>query len=115
MKNDFNAKLQYLTENQESMIEKVANLNSSLNSAKMEMNTTNLNWASSADRLNDQSFELEKLKISMKNMMEQQQKLDLNLKHLNETLIAGRIFPNQNITDNQLENYFKNQSKQYLT
>ena len=115
MKNDFNAKLQYLTENQESMIEKVANLNSSLNSAKMEMNMTNLNWASSADRLNDQSFELEKLKISMKNMIEQQQKLDLNLKHLNETLIAGRIFPNQNITDNQLENYFKNQSKQNLT
>ena len=115
MKNDFNAKLQYLTENQESMIEKVANLNSSLNSAKMEMNMTNLNWASSADRLNDQSFELEKLKISMKKMIEKQQRLDLNLKHLNETLIAGRIFPNQNITNNQLENYFKNQSKQYLT
>ena len=114
MKNDFNAKLQYLTENQESMIEKVANLNSSLNSAKMEMNMTNLNWASSADRLNDQSFELEKLKISMKKMIEKQQRLDLNLKHLNETLIAGRI-SNQNITDNQLENYLKNQSKQYLT
>ena len=111
MKNDFNAKLQYLTENQESMIEKVANLNSSLNSAKMEMNMTNLNWASSADRLNDQSFELEKLKISMEKMFEKQQKLDLNLRQLNETL----IFPNQNITDNQLENYFKNQSKQYLT
>ena len=72
MKNDFNAKLQYLTENQESMIEKVANLNSSLNSAKMEMNMTNLNWASSADRLNDQSFELEKLKISMEKMFEKQ-------------------------------------------
>ena len=115
MKNDFNAQLKYLTENQESMIEKVANLNSSLNSAKMEMNMTNLNWASSADRLNDQSFELEKLKISMKKMIEKQQRLDLNLKHLNETLIAGRIFPNQNITNNQLENYFKNQSKQYLT
>ena len=48
----------------------MANLKTSVNSGKMEMNMTNMNWANSADRLNDQSYELEKLKVSMKKVIE---------------------------------------------
>ena len=115
MKNDFDAKLQYLTESQEAMIEKMANLKTSVNSGKMEMNMTNMNWANSADRLNDQSYELEKLKVSMKKVIEKQRNLDLNLKQLNETLIEGKRFQNQNITDNELENFYNNRTEQYLS
>ena len=76
MKVDLKEKLQYLTENQESMVEKMRNLKLLVNSVKEEVNMTNLNWANNLDRLNDQSFEMEKLRNSLLRIQESQNELN---------------------------------------
>ena len=76
MKVDLKEKLQYLTENQESMVEKMRNLKLLVNSVKEEVNMTNLNWANNLDRLNDQSFEMEKLRDSLLRIQESQNELN---------------------------------------
>ena len=93
MKVDLKEKLQYLTENQESMVEKMGNLKLLVNSVKEEVNMTNLNWANNLDRLNDQSFEMEKLRNSLLRIQESQN--ELNKKDPNNDSI-----PEQNVTDN---------------
>ena len=94
MKVDLKEKLQYLTENQESMVEKMGNLKLLVNSVKEEVNMTNLNWANNLDRLNDQSFEMEKLRNSLLRIQESQNELNKKDQNLNESI------PNQNVTDN---------------
>ena len=94
MKVDLKEKLQYLTENQESMVEKMGNLKSLVNSVKAEVNMTNLNWANNLDRLNDQSFEMEKFRNSLLRIQESQNELNKKDQNLNESI------PNQNVTDN---------------
>ena len=76
MKVDLKEKLQYLTENQESMVEKMGNLKLLVNSVKAEVNMTNLNWANNLDRLNDQSFEMEKFRNSLLRIQESQNELN---------------------------------------
>ena len=76
MKVDLKEKLQYLTENQESVVEKMGNLKLLVNSVKEEVNMTNLNWANNLDRLNDQSFEIEKLRNSLLRVQESQNELN---------------------------------------
>ena len=94
MKVDLQEKLQYLTENQESMVEKMGNLKLLVNSAKAEVNMTNLNWANNLDRLNDQSFEMEKLRNSLLRIQESQNELNKKDQNLNDSI------PKQNVTDN---------------
>ena len=95
MKVDLKEKLQYLTENQESMVEKMENLKLLVNSVKAEVNMTNLNWANNLDRLNDQAFEMEKLRNSLLRIQESQNELNKKDQNLNDTTI-----PKQNVTDN---------------
>ena len=94
MKVDLKEKLQYLTENQESMVEKMGNLKLLVNSVKAEVNMTNLNWANNLDRLNDQSFEMEKLRNSLLRIQESQNELNKKDQNLNDSI------PKQNVTDN---------------
>ena len=94
MKVDLKEKLQYLTENQESMVEKMGNLKLLVNSVKEEVNMTNLNWANNLDRLNDQSFEMEKLRDSLLRIQESQNELNKKDPNLNDSI------PKQNLTDN---------------
>ena len=94
MKVDLKEKLQYLTENQESMVEKMGNLKLLVNSVKAEVNMTNLNWANNLDRLNDQSFEMEKLRDSLLRIQESQNELNKKDQNLNDGI------PKQNVTDN---------------
>ena len=94
MKVDLKEKLQYLTENQESMVEKMENLKLLVNSVKAEVNMTNLNWANNLDRLNDQSFEMEKLRNSLLRIQESQNELNKKDQNLNDSI------PKQNVTDN---------------
>ena len=94
MKVDLKEKLQYLTENQESMVEKMGNLKLLVNSVKAEVNMTNLNWANNLDRLNDQSFEMEKLRDSLLRIQESQNELNKKDQNLNNSI------PKQNVTDN---------------
>ena len=94
MKVDLKEKLQYLTENQESMVEKMGNLILLVNSVKAEVNMTNLNWANNLDRLNDQSFEMEKLRNSLLRIQEIQNDLNKKDQNLNDSI------PKQNATDN---------------
>ena len=94
MKVDLKEKLQYLTENQESMVEKMGNLKLLVNSVKAEVNMTNLNWANNLDRLNDQSFEMEKLRNSLLRIQESQNELNKKDQNLNDSI------PKQNVTEN---------------
>ena len=94
MKVDLKEKLQYLTENQESMVEKMGNLKLLVNSVKAEVNMTNLNWANNLDRLNDQSFEMEKLRNSLLRIQEIQNELNKKDQNLNDSI------PKQNVTEN---------------
>ena len=94
MKVDLKEKLQYLTENQESMVEKMGNLKLLVNSVKEEVNMTNLNWANNLDRLNDQSFEMEKLRNSLLRIQESQNELNKKDQNLNDSI------PEQNVTEN---------------
>ena len=94
MKVDLKEKLQYLTENQESMVEKMGNLKLLVNSVKEEVNMTNLNWANNLDRLNDQSFEMEKLRNSLLRIQESQNELNKKDQNLNDSI------PKQNVTEN---------------
>ena len=94
MKVDLKEKLQYLTENQESMVEKMRNLKLLVNSVKEEVNMTNLNWANNLDRLNDQSFEMEKLRDTLLRVQESQNELNKKDPNLNDSI------PKQNLTDN---------------
>ena len=94
MKVDLKEKLQYLTENQESMVEKMGNLILLVNSVKAEVNMTNLNWANNLDRLNDQSFEMEKLRNSLLRIQESQNELNKKDQNLNDSI------PKQNVTEN---------------
>ena len=94
MKVDLKEKLQYLTENQESMVEKMGNLKLLVNSVKEEVNMTNLNWANNLDRLNDQSFEMEKLRDSLLRIQESQNELNKKDPSLNDSI------PKQNVTEN---------------
>ena len=94
MKVDLKEKLQYLTENQESMVEKMENLKLLVNSVKEEVNMTNLNWANNLDRLNDQSFEMEKLRDSLLRIQESQNELNKKDQNLNDSI------PKQNVTEN---------------
>ena len=94
MKVDLKEKLQYLTENQESMVEKMGNLKLLVNSVKEEVNMTNLNWANNLDRLNDQSFEMEKLRDSLLRIQESQNELNKKDPNLNDSI------PKQNVTNN---------------
>ena len=94
MKVDLKEKLQYLTENQESMVEKMRNLKLLVNSVKEEVNMTNLNWANNLDRLNDQSFEMEKLRDSLLRIQENQNELNKKDQNLIDSI------PEQNVTDN---------------
>ena len=94
MKVDLKEKLQYLTENQESMVEKMRNLKLLVNSVKEEINMTNLNWANNLDRLNDQSFEMEKLRDTLLRVQESQNELNKKDPNLNDSI------PKQNLTDN---------------
>ena len=94
MKVDLKEKLQYLTENQESMVEKMENLKLLVNSVKAEVNMTNLNWANNLDRLNDQSFEMEKLRDSLLRIQESQNELNKKDQNLNDSI------PKQNMTGN---------------
>ena len=94
MKVDVKEKLQYLTENQESMVEKMGNLKLLVNSVKEEVNMTNLNWANNLDRLNDQSFEMEKLRNSLLRIQESQNELNKKDPNLIDSI------PKQNVTDN---------------
>ena len=94
MKVDVKEKLQYLTENQESMVEKMGNLKLLVNSVKEEVNMTNLNWANNLDRLNDQSFEMEKLRNSLLRIQESQNELNKKDQNLNDSI------PKQNVADN---------------
>ena len=94
MKVDVKEKLQYLTENQESVVEKMGNLKLLVNSVKEEVNMTNLNWANNLDRLNDQSFEMEKLRNSLLRIQESQNELNKKDQNLNDSI------PEQNVTDN---------------
>ena len=94
MKVDLKEKLQYLTENQESMVEKMGNLKLLVNSVKEEVNMTNLNWANNLDRLNDQSFEMEKLRNSLLRIQESQNELNKKDPNLNDSI------PKQNVTEN---------------
>ena len=94
MKVDLKEKLQYLTENQESMVEKMGNLKLLVNSVKEEVNMTNLNWANNLDRLNDQSFEMEKFRNSLLRIQESQNELNKKDPNLNDSI------PKQNVTNN---------------
>ena len=94
MKVDLKEKLQYLTENQESMVEKMGNLKLLVNSVKEEVNMTNLNWANNLDRLNDQSFEIEKIRNSLLRIQESQNELNKKDPNLNDSI------PKQNVTEN---------------
>ena len=94
MKVDLKEKLQYLTENQESMVEKMGNLKLLVNSVKEEVNMTNLNWANNLDRLNDQSFEIEKLRNSLLRIQESQNELNKKDPNLIDSI------PKQNVTEN---------------
>ena len=94
MKVDLKEKLQYLTENQESMVVKMRNLKLLVNSVKEEINMTNLNWANNLDRLNDQSFEMEKLRDSLLRIQESQNELNKKDQNLNDSI------PKQNVTEN---------------
>ena len=94
MKVDLKEKLQYLTENQESMVEKMGNLKLLVNSVKEEVNMTNLNWANNLDRLNDQSFEIEKIRNSLLRIQESQNELNKKDANLNDSI------PKQNVADN---------------
>ena len=94
MKVDLKEKLQYLTENQESMVEKMGNLKLLVNSVKAEVNMTNLNWANNLDRLNDQSFEMEKLRDSLLRIQKSQKELNKKDQNLNDSI------PKQNVIEN---------------
>ena len=94
MKVDLKEKLQYLTENQESVVEKMGSLKLLVNSVKEEVNMTNLNWANNLDRINDQSFEMEKLRNSLLRIQESQNELNKKDQKLNDSI------PKQNVTEN---------------
>ena len=94
MKVDLKEKLQYLTESQESMVEKMGNLKLLVNSVKAEVNMTNLNWANNLDRLNDQAFEMEKLRNSLLRIQESQNELNKKDQNLNDSI------PEQSVIDN---------------
>ena len=109
MKADYHEHFESLVQKQESIDEKLSNLQALVTSVQMELNNSLTlevisKWKQSiVNRLESQSNEFEILKTSLQNVVETQELLNLNMKQMNETLNNKDevLLPPKNIKEDQ--------------